>query len=170
MRRITGQRHRSRLPRRPGLGRRTTEPNMRSYQAGSPGRLEATLIPRYDNAGVMSEAALATYAWIVKPMPGILRAARSARGDGRAVARRAWRALVQVLIGRDPPPVWRWHSPQERRAAYVCLGVATLALCVANVVGGVASVGQLLLVVPAVAPLPLATRFPMLAWRIGWLA
>jgi signal transduction histidine kinase len=86
------------------------------------------------------------------------------------VAKRAWRGLVQVLIGPDPPSVWRWRSLQERRAAYVALGVATLALCAANLVGGVADPGQLLLVVPVVAPLPLAARYPMLAWRIGWLA
>jgi len=48
--------------------------------------------------------------------------------------------------------------------------MATLALCVANVVGGFASPGQLLLAVPVVAPLPLAARYPLLAWRIGWLA
>ena len=28
----------------------------------------------------------------------------------------------------------------------------------------------MLLAVPVVAPLPLAARYPMLAWRIGWLA
>jgi signal transduction histidine kinase len=65
--------------------------------------------------------------------------------------------------------VWRWRSPQERRAAYAALGVATLALCIANL-GGIATLGQLLLAVPVVAPLPLAARYPMLAWRIGWLA
>ena len=78
-------------------------------------------------------------------------------------------ALVQVLIGADPPSVWRWHSPRERRVAYAALGVATLALCIANL-AGIATVGQLLLAVPVVAPLPLAARYPMLAWRIGWLA
>ena len=50
------------------------------------------------------------------------------------------------------------------------LAMATLVLCVANVVGGFASPGQLLLAVPVVAPLPLAARYPLLAWRIGWLA
>jgi signal transduction histidine kinase len=86
------------------------------------------------------------------------------------VARRTWRGLVQVLIGPDPPSVWRWHSPQERRLGYLALGVVTLALCAANLIGGFASVGHLLLAVPVVAPLPLAARYPMLAWRIGWLA
>jgi Histidine kinase len=118
----------------------------------------------------MSGAALATYSWIVKRMPGIPRAARSARADVHAVAHRAWHGLVQVLIGPDAPSVWRWSTPRERRVAYAALGVATLGLCVVNLVPGVATPGQLLLAVPVVAPLPLAARYPMLAWRIGWLA
>ena len=78
-------------------------------------------------------------------MPGIPPAASSAR-EVRAVAKRAWHGLVQVLIGPDPPPVWRWHSPQERRFAYAALGVATVALCAANAnPGGFATLGQLLL-------------------------
>jgi signal transduction histidine kinase len=85
------------------------------------------------------------------------------------VAGRAWHGLIRVLIGPEPPSVRRWRSPQERRAAYAALGVATLALCVANL-AGIATLGQLLLAVPVVAPLPLAARYPMLAWRIGWLA
>jgi signal transduction histidine kinase len=101
-------------------------------------------------------------------MPGVPLTA-STRGAARAAAGRAWHGLVQVLTGPDPPLVWRWHSPQERRAAYAALGVATLALCAVNL-AGIATLGQLLLAVPVVAPLPLAARYPMLAWRIGWLA
>jgi signal transduction histidine kinase len=85
------------------------------------------------------------------------------------VAGRAWHGLIRVLIGPEPPSVRRWRSPQERRVAYAALGVATLALCVGNLVG-IATLGQLLLAVPVVAPLPLAARYPMLGWRIGWLA
>jgi signal transduction histidine kinase len=102
-------------------------------------------------------------------MPGIPLAAGSAREAARAAAGRAWHGLIQVLTGPEPPLVWRWHSPPERRAAYAALGVATLALCVVNL-AGIATLGQLLLAVPVVAPLPLAARYPMLAWRIGWLA
>ena len=102
-------------------------------------------------------------------MPGIPLAAGGTREAARAAAARAWRGLIQVLTGPEPPPVWRWRSPQERRVAYAALGVATLALCIANL-GGIATLGQLLLAVPVVAPLPLAARYPMLAWRIGWLA
>jgi signal transduction histidine kinase len=66
--------------------------------------------------------------------------------------------------------VWQWRTPQQRRAAYAAFGVATLAMCAANLVGSFASLGQLLLALPVVAPLPLAARYPMLAWRVGWLA
>jgi signal transduction histidine kinase len=103
-------------------------------------------------------------------MPGIPLAPGGALGLARAAVQRAWRGLIQVLTGPEPPPVWRWRSPQERQAAYAVLGVATVALCAANLVGAFAWLGQLLLAVPVVAPLPLAARHPMLAWRIGWLA
>jgi signal transduction histidine kinase len=108
----------------------------------------------------------AAYAEIVKPRVG---AAPAASGT-RRMARGAWRSLVEVLIGPDPPGVWRWRSPQGRRAAYATLGVVTLVLCAANLVSGVATPEQLVLAVPVVAPLPLAARYPMWAWRIGWLA
>ncbi len=101
-------------------------------------------------------------------MPGIPLTA-STPGAARAPAGRAWHGLIQVLTGPDPPSVWRWRSPQQRRAAYAALGVATLALCAVNL-AGIATLGQLLLAVPVVTPLPLAARYPMLAWRIGWLA
>jgi signal transduction histidine kinase len=101
-------------------------------------------------------------------MPGVPLTA-STRGAARAAAGRAWHGLVQVLTGPDPPPVWRWRSSQQRQAAYAALGVATLALCAVDL-GGIATLGQLLLAAPVVAPLPLAARYPMLAWRIGWLA
>src|SRR5262245_50267858 len=103
-------------------------------------------------------------------MPGADPAAISFRGTASAAATRSWHGLIQVLAGRDQAPAWRWRSPRERRAAYAALGVATLALCAANLVGGFSSPGQLLLAVPVVAPLPLAARYPLLAWRIGWLA
>ena len=92
-----------------------------------------------------------------------------------------------MLIGGEPAPTWRWRSPQERRAAYAVLVMATLALCLINAgtVHGVASMHgppvpssvqlppvpwQRLLAAVVVAPLPLAARYPMLAWRTGWLA
>ena len=115
----------------------------------------------------MSGRALAAYPWIVKRMPGIPPAPSGALA--LAAAKRGWRGLIQVLTGPEPPPVWRWRSPQERQAGYTTLWVGTLALCAINLAGAFAWPGQLLLAVPVVAPLPLAVRHPMLAWRIGWL-
>ncbi len=93
-----------------------------------------------------------------------------ARGRAHAAVRLAWLGLIRVLTGPEPPPVWRWRSSEERRVAYVMLGAVTLVLCVANLNGAFAMHGQLLLALPTVALLPLAARYPMLAWRIGWLA
>src|SRR5215467_1658899 len=103
-------------------------------------------------------------------MPGVPLAPSSAQRTAHTTAKRAWHGLIQVLIGPEPPSVWRWDTPRERRFGYAALGVVTLALCAANLVGSFAGPGHLLLAVPAVAPLPLAARHPMLAWRIGWLA
>ena len=118
----------------------------------------------------MSTRGPATYPWIVKQMPGMPLAPSGARGTPRPTVTRAWLGLIRVLVGPEPPPVWRWSSPQERRFGYAALWVVTLALCAANLVGSFSGLGQLLLALPAVAPLPLAARYPMLAWRIGWLA
>ena len=107
-------------------------------------------------------------------MPGIAPAASSTR----RVARRAWRGLIQVLAGRDAAPAW-WRPPWQRRA-YLALTVTTLALYVVNLASmhGQPSIPfapfhylpPLLLAGAVVAPLPLAARYPLLAWRIGWLA
>jgi signal transduction histidine kinase len=95
------------------------------------------------------------------------------------------------VAGPDAAPAWHWRSPHERRTAYAALALATLALCAINVAtvrgapalpgvrpGGAAmpviqltpGLGLKLLAVTAVAPLPLACRYPLLAWRVGWLA
>jgi len=97
------------------------------------------------------------------------------------IAATAWPALVQVLAGPDPAPAWRWRSQKERRAEYTTLAAVTLALCFINVthVNQVASGGppqppatvwQLVVALVVVLPLPLAAKYPMLAWRAGWLA
>ena len=78
-----------------------------------------------------------------------------------------------------------------RWSAYAALALTTLALCFINVAtvrgaatphdllsrtaGGPAmmlgpSLGLRLLAVAVVAPLPLAARYPLLAWRTGWIA
>jgi hypothetical protein len=84
-----------------------------------------------------------------------------------------------VLTGSAPTPAWRWRTLPERRAGYAALGVATLALFWINAthvhpsagydVQPPASLWQVLLALAVVLPLPLAARYPMLAWRAGWL-
>ena len=138
----------------------------------------------------MSARPLAAYADIVKRMPGSAPAASSV---ALAAARRAWRGLIQVLAGPDAPPAW-WHPPWPRRA-YLALSLTTLVLFVLNLASihtrptvtaappascraapcynfhyPPLSAGQLLLVMAVVAPLLLAARYPLLGWRIGWLA
>ena len=63
-------------------------------------------------------------------MPGIPLAAGGDRAAARAVARRAWRGLIQVLAGPDAAAAW-WHPPWRRRAA-ASAGPTTLALFVVN--------------------------------------
>ncbi len=111
-----------------------------------------------------------TYPGIVKQMPGIPLAPGGARGRAHTAVRLAWHGLIRVLTGPEPPPVWRWRSPQDRQSAYAVLAAVTGMLCGINLVGAFARPAQLLLAVPVVAPLPLAAWRPMLAWRIGWLA
>jgi signal transduction histidine kinase len=122
-------------------------------------------------------------------MPGSAPAASTAA----LAARQAWRGLIQVLVGPDAPPAW-WHPPWPRRA-YLALGLTTLVLFVLNLASihtrptvtpapptscraspcyyfhhPPLSAGQVLLVVAVVTPLLLAARYPLLGWRIGWLA
>jgi signal transduction histidine kinase len=59
------------------------------------------------------------------------RAGRATR-RARPVASGAGRGLVQVLVGADPPPLWR--SPWSRRAVHLGLGAATVLLCAASLI------------------------------------
>jgi signal transduction histidine kinase len=79
----------------------------------------------------------------------------------RAAGRSARRGLIIVLAGRDPAPAWR--SPWQRWAAVATLMVLAAALAVAS-----GRVIEALAIV--VAPLLLAARYPLLGWRIAWLA
>jgi signal transduction histidine kinase len=114
------------------------------------------------------------YPEVMERKPGTASAAVKAR----RAARRAWRGLIQVLTGADAAPEW-WHPPWQRRA-YLALSVTTLALYVDNLAG---MHGQpriplapfrylppLLLAGAVVLPLLLAARYPLLGWRIAWLA
>ena len=96
------------------------------------------------------------------------------------VAAAAWHGLIQALTGSAPAPAWRWRSPAERRTAYAALAAATVAIGWISVTANVhqvaagdaqppASPGQLAIALVTVLPLPLAARYPMLAWRAGWL-
>lgn len=124
-------------------------------------------------------------------MPGSA-AVTTARGAAQA----GRRGLIQLLTAHDPAPAWRWHAPWQRQAVYWFLGAVTLVLgaeSVANqptsqvtaarsllrgypgVIHPVGVVGTrpvlaLALAVAAVLPLALVIRYPLLAWRIAWLA
>jgi signal transduction histidine kinase len=124
----------------------------------------------------------------MKPMPGRGPTARSTRQ-----ARPAWRGLIQVLAAPDAAPAW-WRPPWQLRA-YIALVVTTLALGVVSLASirsqptatpappsacraspcyslhyPPLSIGQMLLVGAVVTPLLLAARYPLLGWRLCWLA
>src|SRR5258708_6072961 len=110
-------------------------------------------------------AAHAAYAGPVKPKSSIVPVVRSALPT---LATAWWQGLLTVLAGRDPGPPWGWRSRQQRWAAYVGLAVVSLALSLAD--GGTQSPNQLLLGLAGTAPLLLIVRYPLLGWRIAWLA
>src|ERR1700722_16075353 len=97
-------------------------------------------------------------------LPGLGLAARGAAER----ARRSRPGLVQVRIGRDAAP--GWLVPPWRRRAYSTLILATLALGLVNLASARAGPSLAPLALAAVAPLLLAARYPLLGWRIGWLA
>jgi signal transduction histidine kinase len=133
------------------------------------------VIPRYDNRWADESAAHATYAETVIGEPASVLGRPAGPGRVRQTARQARDGLVRVLTGPDAAPAWRGRSAQERWAAGAA--VALLGILNAATVHGVASVGalppslaQVALAVAVVTPLLVAIRYPMLAWRIGWLA
>jgi signal transduction histidine kinase len=136
---------------------------------------------------------VAAYPGVVKRMPS----AALAGGRSRLVADQVLRGLIQVLVAADSAPVRQWRSPWHRRALYSALAVATLALTAVSLNGIIhfpgndfrapgfrhgplslllpSAVGTphaiaVLVAVAVVAPLPMAARYPLLSWRIAWLA
>jgi hypothetical protein len=89
-------------------------------------------------------------------------------------------ALAQVLAGRDAAPAWR--SAAIRRLAYAAAtaGWALLAvIAIAEVAVGIRgphgphgtdSAGWLAGTLVVAAALLLTPRFPLMAWRLAWLA
>jgi signal transduction histidine kinase len=114
----------------------------------------------------------------------------------RGVARASWQGLRQILTAPDPEPGWWQTAPSRRQAVNWALGATTLVLGAASLANGPTSgdlpsgpvvraypglihqVGAggsrpLLLAVMAllaVLPVPLAVRYPLLSWRLAWLA
>jgi len=86
-------------------------------------------------------------------------------------------ALAQVLAGRDAPVAWR--SAATRQAAYgaaaagwVLLAAAAIAVVATGTRGpdGPGVLGWLAGTLAVGAALLLTPRFPLMAWRLGWLA
>jgi len=86
-------------------------------------------------------------------------------------------ALAQVLAGRDAPVAWR--SAATRQAAYgaataswVLLAAAAIAVVATGTRGpyGAGVLGWLAGTLIVGAALLLTPRFPLMTWRIGWLA
>src|ERR1700722_9837551 len=114
----------------------------------------------------------------------------------RGVARASWQGLRQILTAPDPEPGWWQTAPSRRQAVNWALWATTLVLGAASLANGPTSgdlpsgpvvraypglihqVGAggsrpLLLAVMAllaVLPVPLAVRYPLLSWRLAWLA
>ncbi len=119
------------------------------------------------------------------PTPGSAARPGRAREFGRLIAKQAGAGLSTVLAGADKPGTWRWRTAREYATAAVALGALTLMLCVVNLAtmhtGPVAQKAGSGLVLPhrtlwqaavaiaAVLPLALTARYPLLAWRLGWL-
>lgn len=107
-------------------------------------------------------------------------------------ARTGWQGLIQLATAPDPIPWWRSWPRRQLQAVYAGLALVTLILAIVTVHNGPTAPGifsssigpalrrvdgtsagmtngVMLLGLLAVLPLPLAARYPLLAWRFGWL-
>jgi signal transduction histidine kinase len=107
----------------------------------------------------------------------------SVEQQARTVTRAAWRGLLQVLAGPDPAPAWRSKGARNAAITAALLGAALLVaaglgatLLIARSLGDHPSAqdyqrpaGLLVVLFALAACLPLAVRYPLLAWRISYL-
>ncbi len=120
----------------------------------------------------------------MRPIPGGAPRITRARESARLIAKNAGAALNTVLAAADRPVTWHRRTPREHITAVVALAALTLALCVVNVATMHAAIArssasgpilsqrtlwQAAVAVAAVLPLGLVARYPLLAWRLGWL-
>jgi signal transduction histidine kinase len=91
--------------------------------------------------------------------PRVLAGARSLRGG-----------LEQVITTTDPPPVWR--GKWRRRFAYAIVGLLTLVLAPAALMGlfGGLSFPASIQAVLMAAAVTLVIRYPLLSWRLAWVS
>src|SRR3977135_2985370 len=100
---------------------------------------------------------------------------RAGMGPGFAV-RAGWDALRTVLAGTDRGPSWLAGRPAWlRRLTVAVVAVGTLVgypLCAGLAARSHPTAGAwaALVGLGEVLPLALLVRYPLLAWRLGWLA
>jgi signal transduction histidine kinase len=106
------------------------------------------------------------------------------------VVRAGWAGLIQLATAPDRTPAWRSWSLRQRQVVWAGLALVSLILAFITLTNGPSTpdrfIGSalrqlqgtsggmtnrvMLLGLLAVLPLLLAARYPLLAWRIGWLA
>ncbi|HEX7161798.1 MAG TPA: hypothetical protein VF223_11265 [Trebonia sp.] len=103
--------------------------------------------------------------------------------QARTMARAAGRGLLQALVSPDPAPAWRSRSARNAAITAAALGGVLLVaaalggtLLIARSLGDHPSAqdfqrpaGLLVVLFALAACLPLAVRYPLLAWRISFL-
>ncbi len=107
---------------------------------------------------------------------------RSARTPAAELAGAVWRGFVQALISPGPVPVWRSRANRWWATALTLLGLGLAAVAVVRLVitirhpplvavpaPGPVQPSGVLGVSVALAPLLLAARYPLIAWRVAYL-